>query len=54
MTMRVYTPQEAHGPMIQSYRRDMGNRDIIMMKEIDASIRVLGPHWGGFRMTYTI
>jgi methyl-accepting chemotaxis protein len=25
-----------------------------MMKEIDAPIRVLGKHWGGFRMAYRI
>jgi methyl-accepting chemotaxis protein len=32
----------------------MGNGVIVMMKEIDAPIRVLGKHWGGFRMAYHI
>lgn len=40
--------------LIQSYPRDMGNGVIIMMKEIDVPIRVLGKHWGGFRMAYKI
>lgn len=39
--------------LIQSYPRDMGGV-IVMMKEIDAPIRVLGKHWGGFRMAYKI
>ena len=38
--------------LIQSYARDMGNGSIVMMKEIDAPIRVFGKHWGGFRMAY--
>jgi methyl-accepting chemotaxis protein len=40
--------------LIQSYPRDMGNGVIIMMKEIDVPLRVLGKHWGGFRMAYKI
>jgi len=38
--------------LIQSYPRDMGNGTIIMMREIDAPIRVFGDHWGGFRTAY--
>jgi methyl-accepting chemotaxis protein len=38
--------------LIQSYPRDMGNGAIVMMKEIDAPLRVLDKHWGGFRMAY--
>ena len=38
--------------LIQSYPRDMGNGTIIMMREIDAPIRVFGQHWGGFRTAY--
>jgi len=38
--------------LVQSYARDMGNGVTIMMKEIDAPIRVFGKHWGGFRMAY--
>ena len=38
--------------LIQSYPRDMGNGVIIMMREIDAPLRVFGQHWGGFRTAY--
>ena len=40
--------------LLQSYPRDMGGGVIIMMKEVDVPIRVLGMHWGGFRMAYKI
>ena len=40
--------------LIQSYARDMGNGVVIMMREIDAPIRVFGKHWGGFRTAYKI
>ena len=40
--------------LIQSYPRDMGNGVIVMMREIDAPIRVFGQHWGGFRTAYKI
>jgi methyl-accepting chemotaxis protein len=38
--------------MIQYYPRDMGGGHVVMMWEIVAPIRVLGRHWGGFRMAY--
>jgi methyl-accepting chemotaxis protein len=40
--------------LIQSYPRDMGNGVIIMMREIDAPVRVFGKHWGGFRTAYKL
>lgn len=40
--------------LIQSYPRDMGNGVVIMMREIDAPLRVFGKHWGGFRTAYKI
>jgi len=40
--------------LIQSYPRDMGNGVTIMMREIDAPIRVRGKHWGGFRTAYKL
>jgi methyl-accepting chemotaxis protein len=40
--------------LIQSYPRDMGNGTIIMMREIDAPVRVFGKHWGGFRTAYKL
>jgi methyl-accepting chemotaxis protein len=38
--------------LIQNYLRDMGNGVTVMMREIDAPIRVFGKHWGGFRTAY--
>jgi methyl-accepting chemotaxis protein len=38
--------------LIQSYPRDMGNGNVIMMREIDAPIHVFGEHWGGLRTAY--
>jgi len=40
--------------LIQSYARDMGNGNTIMMREIDVPIRVNGRHWGGFRNAYKL
>ncbi|MGJ5046920.1 methyl-accepting chemotaxis protein [Bradyrhizobium oligotrophicum] len=40
--------------LIQSYARDMGNGNTIMMREIDVPIRVRGRHWGGFRTAYKL
>jgi methyl-accepting chemotaxis protein len=40
--------------LIQSYPRDMGNGIVIMMREIDAPVRVFGRHWGGFRTAYKL
>ena len=40
--------------LIQTYNRDVGGGNFIMMKEVDAPIRVFGRHWGGFRMAYRI
>ncbi|GEO81501.1 methyl-accepting chemotaxis protein [Pararhodospirillum oryzae] len=36
-------------PMTQTYRRDMGGGTIVLMKEIDAPIMVLGRRWGAVR-----
>jgi len=40
--------------LIQSYARDMGNGNLVMMREIDVPIRVKGRHWGGFRTAYRL
>ena len=40
--------------LIQSYARDMGNGNTVMMREIDVPIRVRGQHWGGFRTAYKL
>jgi methyl-accepting chemotaxis protein len=38
--------------LIQTYARDMGNGQTVMMREIDVPLRVNGRHWGGFRTAY--
>ncbi len=38
--------------LLQVYPRDMGNGVTIVMREVDAPIRVFGKHWGGFRTAY--
>lgn len=40
--------------LVQSYARDMGNGVVVMMREIDAPVRVFGKHWGAFRTAYKI
>jgi methyl-accepting chemotaxis protein len=40
--------------LIQSYARDMGKGNTVMMREIDVPIRVQGRHWGGFRTAYKL
>ena len=40
--------------LVQSYARDMGNGNTVMMREIDVPIRVRGRHWGGFRTAYRL
>ncbi|MEM9385322.1 MAG: methyl-accepting chemotaxis protein [Pseudomonadota bacterium] len=36
--------------LVQTYRRDMGGGQFVMMKDISAPIVVRNRHWGGFRM----
>lgn len=38
--------------LIQTYRRDMGGGQFVMLKEVSAPIRVQGRHWGGVRLAY--
>lgn len=38
--------------LVQSYARDLGGGNIVIMKEIDAPIYVGDRHWGGFRTAY--
>jgi len=40
--------------LVQSYARDMGKGNTVMMREIDVPIRVKGRHWGGFRTAYRL
>jgi methyl-accepting chemotaxis protein len=38
--------------LLQTYRRDMGGGNYVLMKDISAPIIVRGRHWGGLRMGY--
>ncbi|HKS21134.1 MAG TPA: methyl-accepting chemotaxis protein [Bradyrhizobium sp.] len=40
--------------LVQTYVRDMGNGQNVIMREIDVPIRVRGRHWGGFRTAYKL
>jgi methyl-accepting chemotaxis protein len=40
--------------LVQAYLRDMGGGVTVMMREVDAPIRVFGRHWGGFRTAYRL
>lgn len=40
--------------LVQAYLRDMGAGQKVMVREVDAPIRVLGRHWGGFRTAYRL
>jgi methyl-accepting chemotaxis protein len=38
--------------LLQTYRRDMGGGQFIIMKEAAAPITVQGRHWGGVRLAF--
>lgn len=38
--------------LLQTYRRDMGGGDFVMMKDLSAPITIRGRHWGGLRFAY--
>jgi methyl-accepting chemotaxis protein len=38
--------------LLQTYRRDMGGGQFIVMKEAAAPITVGGRHWGGLRLAF--
>lgn len=40
--------------LLQAYRRDMGNGEFQLMKDVSAPITVQGRHWGGVRLAYSI
>ncbi|MEK9671021.1 MAG: hypothetical protein VW268_00770 [Rhodospirillaceae bacterium] len=39
---------------LQTYRRDMGGGNFVLMKDLSAPIMVKGRHWGGLRPAYKI
>jgi methyl-accepting chemotaxis protein len=38
--------------LLQTYRRDMGSGQFVLLKEVAAPIRVGNRHWGGLRLAY--
>ncbi|MGD1879375.1 MAG: methyl-accepting chemotaxis protein [Kiloniellaceae bacterium] len=40
--------------LLQTYRRDMGGGNFVMMKDVSAPIVVGGKHWGGVRLAYKV
>jgi methyl-accepting chemotaxis protein len=38
--------------LLQTYRRDMGGGNFVLMKDLSAPIHIDGRHWGAFRMGY--
>jgi methyl-accepting chemotaxis protein len=38
--------------LLQTYRRDMGGGDFVVMQEVSAPIMVRGRHWGGLRIGF--
>jgi methyl-accepting chemotaxis protein len=46
--------QNQRSYLIQSYARDMGGGNTVMMREVDVPVRVRGRHWGAFRTAYKL
>ena len=40
--------------ILQTYRRDMGGGNFLLMKDLSAPITVKGRHWGGLRLGYKV
>jgi methyl-accepting chemotaxis protein len=38
--------------LLQTYRRDMGGSNFVLMKDVSSPIHVRGRHWGAFRMGF--
>ena len=38
--------------LLQTYRRDMGGGNFVLMKDVASPIHVRGRHWGAFRMGF--
>ena len=38
--------------LLQTYRRDMGGGNFVLMKDLSSPIFVSGRHWGAFRMGF--
>jgi methyl-accepting chemotaxis protein len=40
--------------LVQSYLRDMGGGNYVLMKDLSVPIHINGKHWGGFRVGYNL
>ncbi|MBP2227044.1 methyl-accepting chemotaxis protein [Azospirillum agricola] len=40
--------------LLQTYRRDMGGGNYVLMKDVSAPVSVRGRHWGGLRLAYKV
>lgn len=40
--------------LLQTYRRDMGGGNFVLMKDVSAPIMVRGRHWGGLRIGFKV
>jgi methyl-accepting chemotaxis protein len=40
--------------LLQTYRRDMGGGNFVLMKDLSSPIFVRGRHWGAFRMGFRV
>jgi methyl-accepting chemotaxis protein len=40
--------------LLQTYRRDMGGGNFVMMKDVSAPVMAGGKHWGGVRLAYKV
>jgi methyl-accepting chemotaxis protein len=38
--------------LLQTYRRDMGGGNFVLMKDVSAPIIIRGRHWGAFRLGF--
>ena len=50
--MRGVIERDQRPFLLQTYRRDMGSGNFIVMKEVDSPITVSGRHWGGVRLAF--
>ena len=40
--------------LLQTYRRDMGGGNFVLMKDLSSPIFIRGRHWGAFRMGFRL
>ena len=40
--------------LVQTYRRDMGGNNVVLMVDVSSPITVKGKHWGALRLAYTV